>query len=333
MQNTTIEIKRKFILDVLTQMKKEEYRFNFNQLNNDNKEIDKDNLSFISLRKKNLIYYFSIRKKLITIIKDIHNYLNFNKDTFYSSIYYMDILCNKLIEDSIENFETFDFKNLAISCIILSSKFTDNDPNIPNIKLYLYDKSKNNNQNVSNSDIENLKEFEIKCLNKLSYKLNYSNVFSFLKLFYCYGFVFKKDFEFFIDANKNKENNKDYNLKEDLFMDKFKTFVDYIYKKCDEIIYTITLDENLFIEDCSNFTNNNNYNEYCSFKISCGLIYYCRELFYNKIKEINLLDKNEKENQKDLYNNKDYEIWGNCLQNLYSIKFFEFEREYELIKA
>ena len=109
-------------------------------LSADSSEMNDVLLEFIRLKEiqKNISYYFSKRRKLITIIKDIHNYLNFNKDTFYSAVYYMDIVSNKLIEESFENFETYDFKNLAISCLMLSSKFTDNDPNIPNIKEYYY---------------------------------------------------------------------------------------------------------------------------------------------------------------------------------------------------
>ena len=77
MQNSSFENKRKFILDILTQMKKEEYIFNFNMIKNKKEDKNREK----SLRKNNLNYYFSIRRKLITIIKDIHNYLNFNKDT------------------------------------------------------------------------------------------------------------------------------------------------------------------------------------------------------------------------------------------------------------
>ena len=328
MQNYNNENKRKFISEILTQMKKEEYAFNFNEIKSkESKEI-----------QKNISYYFSKRRKLITIIKDIHNYLNFNKDTFYSAVYYMDIVSNKLIEESFENFETYDFKNLAISCLILSSKFTDNDPNIPNVKLYLYDKNNKNNQNILKEKIDNLKEFEIKCLNKLSYKLNYSNVFSFLKMFYCYGFIFKIDFEIFKKITKENVNDNAINTNEaeDFLLEKFMPFVEFAYKKCDEIIYIITLEEIFFIENFNNNDNDNNITkEFNSFKIACGVIYYCREIFYDKIKDESLIE-NEKENEKEkenkLHNNQISEIWGNLLQDLYAIKFSDFEKEYKLIK-
>lgn len=313
-------------------MKTNEFNFTFNTIINN----DRAN----SLTKRLFFHYFSIRRKLINKIRDVHNLLNFNKDTFYNSIYYLDIICNKLIHEAYLNFETFDFKNLAISCLILSSKFTDNDPNIPNVKLYLAEVN-SYSSNIPKNEIEALKQFEINSLKGLSYKLDYSNPFSYLKIFYTYGFIFTKDLDYFKKISKifigNDINNS--NNSEDYYNDKFNNFLEYAYKKCDEISWIITVDENFLFDN--NYNENeegekdkeeneieqkkekddNNIREYNSFKISCGLISNCREILYKKMND-----------EFGIENELEYEIWGNNLQELYSIKFDEFRIEYELVK-
>lgn len=308
------EKKRKFIIDILINMRKDEYKFSFNKL--------------IKKAQKKINLYFSKRKKLINIIKDVHIFLNFNKDTFYSAVYYLDIICNKLIESEDINFENYDFKSLAISCLILSSKFTDNDPNIPNIKLYLYEKN-SNNSNIKTSDIFKIKEFEIDSLIRLCYKLNYSNLFSYLKVFYCNGFIFNNDIEFFKRISKFNDSNKINNQENDI-NNKFYSYIEFAYKKCDQLIYLIVNDENFL---CNNYdkidqeySKNSNIDQedaFDCFKIICGLIYFCREFLYKKINDEFSFDEENKNY---------YEIWGKNLQSLYNINFIEFEKEYTLIK-
>jgi hypothetical protein len=405
-KNMQMEITNKqiFIYKIFQNMRKDEFLFSFNKLqkakhiknkniNNDNdndndnevEDNEKDNENIndkISFLRNNINFFLSKRRKIISLIRDIHYKLNFNKETFYTCVYYFDIICNKLITDYfIHTFiENFDFINLAISCLLISSKFCDNDPNIPNIKKYLIHKETNRDKTHRNSyddfhnynhkynfnsnlneDIRIIKEFEVFVLNLLEYKLNYSSPYHYIKFFYCYGFIFKKDFQYFeyifafskeienanmnnninislksnknnpeyinsnINTNSNMQNEK-INENEDFIYKDFFKYVEFAYKKCEEIIYLVTLDEEFFIINyVDNYNDSNNckkIKEYNSFYISCAVIFFCREIFFNKINKDKLIEKN----------NQKFEIWGLTLQNLFKVKFENFKHEYNIIK-
>lgn len=355
------ENKKTFIYKIFKEMKKDEYNFTFNKIyttakkylnNNNNNNKNNENLlddpanpqNSNKNLSKNLNYFLTKRRKIISLIRDIHYKLNFNKETFYTAVYYFDIICNKLISEESYSFENFDFKNLLISCLIISSKFCDNDPNIPNIKEYLItDRDRkfnrpNDFQDPNREEIRIIKEFEVNALRKLGYKLNYSSPYHYIKFFYCFGFIFKKDFQYFkyilfLSKEKNLEKNEDNEIfQEENLLEDFYFFVEYAYKKCEEIIYLITLDEEFFVlsqknnKEIEGDLNEKDFlfeiKEFDSLKIACGLIYFCREIFFHKINTEKLIDKSKQK----------FEIWGKIFQNLFKIKFEDFKDEYYKIK-
>ena len=69
--------------------------------------------------------YLLSRSSLFTLIRKISNKMGFKSQTYFLSIYYLDILFskNKKID--------CNYKILGLACLLLSAKFTENDPTVP----------------------------------------------------------------------------------------------------------------------------------------------------------------------------------------------------------
>jgi len=225
----------------------------------------------------------------------------------------MDIIANILCVNPLINFERVDFKKLAIACTLLSSKFTENDPNIPNVKDYHIEK---NNYFLygTNDYVHEIKKLEVECLIILEHKLNYSTPFNFLRVYYAMGFFFEEDYEYFklLENLKNKSseinsNENHYNL----FIER----VNYTNRKCENYLLRLIQENEIF-----QFKNG-----FDSFKLVSGIIYYARESFYED------LVNDETFKQKNIKLKK-YNVWPQKLILLYKIKLEDFKDEYTFIK-
>ena len=148
----------------------------------------------------------------------------------------MDLISIKLSKNmdfNKNNFNNIDYRMLAITCLIISSKFSENDPNIPNIRDYCVE---NFTDYFSISDLKNL---EVKCLMFLSYKLNNYCPYSYLKIFFCMGFIFQEDYEIFSLLQENEKDNNSNNKSEVKNIIIFENLLDQIYFFCEDLIYFI----------------------------------------------------------------------------------------------
>jgi hypothetical protein len=73
--------------------------------------------------------YIQRRKYLIEIIRLLNETLKFRSQTIYQAIYYMDIIHFKS-HTIIPSFEL-----IAICCLIIAAKFSENDPDIPDPQI------------------------------------------------------------------------------------------------------------------------------------------------------------------------------------------------------
>ena len=85
--------------------------------------------------KINLILkdYFQQRNYIINLIRRISDELGFKSRTFFLSIHYLDIL--KLESPANSLFK--NFPSLALACLVIASKYCENDPNVPQLPIFV----------------------------------------------------------------------------------------------------------------------------------------------------------------------------------------------------
>ena len=187
--------------DIFNSMKKNIYK-NFS------------NSSFSSISKE----YLSIRKDLFSLIKKISGKMSFKSQTYFLSIYYLDILFsqNKKI-DCNPNI-------LGLACLLLSAKYCENDPAVPELKYFIriYNRIVGSKNSISVSDLFYSEVITIKMLN---HKLNYYTVYDFNSFFFSHNILKQEQLE---DLNSDYNNNQS---KDSKFSKKGKKILEKIYRK------------------------------------------------------------------------------------------------------
>ena len=157
--------------------------------------------------EKNRIY-FSRRKQLKNLMKTINSYIDFNSQTYFLMLYYMDIIfTHKDLEKIfyshftlwyqypiVNDLQMSNYALLSLACLVVASKFNENDPLVPSMSSYirlLYEFSKK--KFIFNLDSLFLAEIVI--LKILKYKLNYYTIYHYLIFFFTHGIVLKKTIE------------------------------------------------------------------------------------------------------------------------------------------
>ena len=126
--------------------------------------------------------YLLSRSSLFTLIRKISNKMGFKSQTYFLSIYYLDILFskNKKIE--------CNYKILGLACLLLSAKFTENDPTVPNLSSFI--KVYNNIIGYKYSiSVTDLFYAEVLACKMLEYKLNYYTIYDFDSFFFGHGII------------------------------------------------------------------------------------------------------------------------------------------------
>ena len=125
--------------------------------------------------------YLEIRPSLFSLIHKVANKMYFKSNTYFLSIYFIDILFieNKLSKNLSNNFEL-----LGLTCLNLAAKYLENDPTVPHLKYFIgtynYITKKNKNINeYSNIIFDDLYKSEIEICKLLNYKLNYFTIYDF----------------------------------------------------------------------------------------------------------------------------------------------------------
>ena len=115
--------------------------------------IPKDNRKHIGIdynSEKNKIY-FSRRNQLRILMKQINSYIENNSQTYFLALYYMDLIFthpdlerifyshfNLWYDYPIYNdMQMSSYVLLGLGCLVLASKFNENDPQVPSMSSYL----------------------------------------------------------------------------------------------------------------------------------------------------------------------------------------------------
>ena len=174
------------------------------------------NNSFSSISKE----YLSLRNELFNLIKKISNKMGFKSQTYFLSIYYLDILFsqNKKID--------CNFNIMGLACLLLSAKYCENDPAIPELKYFIriYNRIVGNRNSISVSDLFYSEVITCKMLN---HKLNYYTVYDFNSFFFNHN-ILKQEQLKDLDISYDKNNNLD---KDNKFSSKTKKIFEKIYRK------------------------------------------------------------------------------------------------------
>ena len=174
---------------------------------NNNKHFDEINNSINPLYLKN-------RSNILELIKMINSGLGNSSQTYFLSIYYMDLIFTdknfkKIYEDN-ENDIKIELKIrdliiISLACLIISTKYNENDPNVPNIISFV-NLCSYYSQNKYFFSVADLTKAEVTILKFLKYKLNYFTVYHYFNFFFAHGFLFQDIIE--NDNIKEKKYSK-----------------------------------------------------------------------------------------------------------------------------
>ena len=128
--------------------------------------------------------YLQIRNSLINMLKKISDKLGFKSQTYFLSIYYMDIIIT-------ENNEIIIFHNytsLALACLVIASKYCENDPNVPELPYFIriYNSIVENKHSIAISD---LIYNEVKICKILKYNLHYYTIYDYNSFLFGHGIL------------------------------------------------------------------------------------------------------------------------------------------------
>ena len=105
---------------------------------------------------------------------------------FFNSILFLDIIFYQESTNSIQ--KGSDFILYGLCCLIISAKFNENDPNVPELKKFSSALS-----NVTRFRyrffVGDIAKGEIFCLQNLNYKVNYYSIYQFISFFFVHGIV------------------------------------------------------------------------------------------------------------------------------------------------
>ena len=167
--------------------------------------------------QKNKIY-FNRRKQLKSLMKSINSYIDFNSQTYFLALYYMDLIfthkdLEKIFFNHFALWHQYPLQNvdlqmsnyvlLSLACLIIAAKFNENDSNNPTMSSFLrllYEFSKK--KYIFN--LEYLYRAEVVVLKILKYKLNYYTIYHYLIFFFTHGIVLLKTIQ------RSKIYNKKY---------------------------------------------------------------------------------------------------------------------------
>ena len=146
--------------------------------------------------------YFSMKLKIIPLIKKISDKMNLKSQTFYLGLYYLDIIYSN--NNQIQNLAN-KFSAISLTCLILSAKICENDPVVPSLKSF----ANAYNKFIDYKKIITVKElfyYEVFCLKLLKYKLSYCTVYDFNYFILGHGIVKKEQIEDLINSNISNDN-------------------------------------------------------------------------------------------------------------------------------
>ena len=263
--------------------------------------------------------YFKRRNNLINFNHKISKKLGFKSQTFFLSIYYLDLIFLQNKNLLIPNFFL-----LSISCLIVAAKYCENDPSVPPLQTFI---KIYNKYNIHSIGMKELLKMEVKILKYLNYNIHYNTVYDFNLFFFNHGIIKKQQIKDIINNNTNYNKNMNSNNKSDIssneeldfvFDDGFyiKKILEKIYKKSRYFLDLIISNENIV------------------FKYDSLLISIC--IMKKTIEDVIL--KEYKLKYKDFFLNKrqimkkNNEYFKEIMNDFYKIDFESYDKYNEFIR-
>ena len=193
--------------------------------------------------------YIRKRRDIINFNHKLTKKMGFKSQTFFLSIYYLDIIFMENKHLQITNYFLF-----ALSSFIIAAKYSENDPNVPPLQSFI---NLYNRYNIHRISMKELLKTEVKILKYLNYNIHYVTVYDFNLFFFNHGIIKKQQIKDIINNNTNCNiNNRNTNNKSDLstneeldfiFDDSFyiKKILEKIYKKSRYYLDLIISNENI----------------------------------------------------------------------------------------
>ena len=193
--------------------------------------------------------YIRKRRDIINFNHKLTKKMGFKSQTFFLSIYYLDIIFMENKHLQITNYFLF-----ALSSFIIAAKYSENDPNVPPLQSFI---NLYNRYNIHRISMKELLKTEVKILKHLNYRIHYVTVYDFNLFFFNHGIIKKQQIKDIINNNTNCNiNNRNTNNKSDLstneeldfiFDDSFyiKKILEKIYKKSRYYLDLIISNENI----------------------------------------------------------------------------------------
>ena len=182
--------------------------------------------------------YIISRSSLFSLIRKISNKMGFKSQTYFLSIYYLDILFlkNKKID--------CNFKTLALACLLLSAKFIENDPCVPSLAEFIkvYNNVVGYKYIISVTD---LFYAEVLACKMLGYKLNYYTIYDFDSFFFGHGIIKIEQLRELNNDNYLSGNNFEINEKNSIYI---KKILEKIYRKSRHYLEMIVNNSNICLK-------------------------------------------------------------------------------------
>ena len=264
--------------------------------------------------------YIKNRKDIINFNHRLTKKMGFKSQTFFLSIYYLDII---FMEN--QNLQITNFLLFGLSSFIIAAKYSENDPNVPPLQSFI---NLYNRYNIHRISMKELLKTEVKILKYLKYNIHYVTIYDFNLFFFNHGIIKKQQIKDIINNNtncninnRNTSNKSNLSANEELdfiFDDSFyiKKILEKIYKKSRYYLDLIISNENI------------------CFKYDSLLISIC--IMKKSVEDIIL--KEYKLKFKDYFLNKRQIIKKNnnyfkeIMTNFYKVDFESDEKYNEIIK-
>lgn len=135
------------------------------------------------------------RRRFIDYLKNIILKMNFKTKTFFLTVKYLDIVSHSKHMKT-NHYFLKDLDNLLVSLVVLSSKYSENDPLTPRLGKFIQVVDK------FNVNFESIKRSEVEALFLLDYCLNTPTLYDFLELISIKGIVFSNDYLVIVNEGK-----------------------------------------------------------------------------------------------------------------------------------
>lgn len=170
----------------------------------------------------NNVDYFDLRKNLFSYIKEYILKAKFKSQTYFLACNYLDFIAiklskTKLLNEYSKELIIKELEQLAVGCILISSKYEENDPLIPSLHAFEHV--------VKNKyfPIDILKKSEVCVLHMLEFNVSFYTIYHFIVILFNFGIIFEDDY--FISSiggisSENKKtdltnNNQDNNINDE----------------------------------------------------------------------------------------------------------------------